>query len=162
MAKLIRPETATIRLTIDGKLVEGKKGMTVLQVARRNGIYIPHLCDYEGLTPFSGCRVCLVEIEGRRGLDTSCTIMAAEGMVVQTRSPHVQDMQRGVMEALLSEHPDRCLTCPREDRCPPDVICQRDNLVSDRCVLCPRTNGWSSCYAMFTAMPMRKSTEAYS
>lgn len=131
-----RPTQVT--LTIDGKTVSVERGTTVLRAAIANGIYIPHLCDYRDLTPFAGCRTCLVEIEGSRGIDTSCTVQCREGMVVRTNTIQLKEHRLGVLEVLLSDHPDRCLNCPRMERCPPFVVCQRDDLVTDRCVTCPR------------------------
>ena len=74
----------TVSLAIDGKSIVVERGTTVLRAALANGIYIPHLCDYRDLTPFAGCRCCLVEIEGARGIETSCTVQCRDGMVVQT------------------------------------------------------------------------------
>jgi predicted molibdopterin-dependent oxidoreductase YjgC len=128
----------TVTLTIDGKTVVVERGTTVLRAAINNGIYIPHLCDYRDLTPFAGCRTCLVEIEGARGIDTSCTVQCRDGMVVRTDTLQLKEHRLGVLEVLLSDHPDRCLNCPRMERCPPFVVCQRDDLVTDRCVTCPR------------------------
>ncbi len=133
-----RPPQRKIKLTIDGHEVEVVQGTTVLHAAIEHGIYIPHLCDYHDLTPFAGCRMCLVEVEKMRGLETACTIVARDGMVVRTNTQLVRQHQRGVMEVLLSDHPDRCLNCPRMERCGPFVVCQRDDLVTDRCVTCPR------------------------
>ncbi|MGQ9675986.1 MAG: molybdopterin-dependent oxidoreductase [Chloroflexota bacterium] len=134
---LQKPKADEVTLTIDGKLVEVKRGTSVLNAARKAGVYIPHLCDHPSIKPYAGCRLCLVEIEGRRGLDTSCTVPVAEGMVVRTDTPQIRQMQRDVLEIMLSDHPDRCLNCSRLDRCPPFGVCQRDDIVTDRCVVCP-------------------------
>ncbi|HLZ08739.1 MAG TPA: 2Fe-2S iron-sulfur cluster-binding protein, partial [Chloroflexota bacterium] len=132
------PAPKIVTLTIDGKPITVASGTTVLKAAIAGGIYIPHLCDFRDLSPFAGCRMCLIEVEGARGIDTSCTIQARDGMVVQTDTPNLREHRLGVMEVLLSDHPDRCLNCPRMERCPPFVVCQRDDLVTDRCVTCPR------------------------
>ncbi|TAK25552.1 MAG: 2Fe-2S iron-sulfur cluster binding domain-containing protein [Chloroflexota bacterium] len=133
-----KPAVRTITLTIDGQTVTTPSGKTVLHAAIEAGIYIPHLCDYHDLTPFAGCRMCLVEVEKMHGLETACTIVARDGMVVKTNSALARQHQRGVLEVLLSDHPDRCLNCPRMERCGPFVVCQRDDVVTDRCVTCPR------------------------
>jgi predicted molibdopterin-dependent oxidoreductase YjgC len=133
-----RPAARRIKLVVDGVEIETTQGKTVLHAAIENGIYIPHLCDYHDLTPFAGCRMCLVEVERMRGLETACTIVARDGMVVRTNSALARQHQRGVLEVLLSDHPDRCLNCPRMERCGPFVVCQRDDVVTDRCVTCPR------------------------
>jgi formate dehydrogenase alpha subunit len=129
---------AVVTLTIDGKSVTVPVGTTLLRASTENGIYIPHLCDYRDLTPFAGCRMCLIEVENSRGIETSCTVPCRDGMVVHTDTPQLREHRLGVLEVLLSDHPDRCLNCPRMERCPPFVVCQRDDLVTDRCVTCPR------------------------
>jgi len=132
------PAPRMVTLSIDGKSVSVPSGTTVLRAAIASGIYIPHLCDYRDLAPFAGCRMCLIEVENARGIETSCTVQCRDGMVVHTDTPRVREHRLGVMEVLLSDHPDRCLNCPRMERCPPFVACQRDDLVTDRCVTCPR------------------------
>lgn len=129
-----------VTLTIDSRAIEARRDQTVLQAARAAGLYIPHLCDWPGLTPFAGCRMCLVRIEGRGGYDTSCTIPVREGMVVTTNAPDIREMQRNVLEVLLADHPDRCLNCPREQRCPSFGPCIRDHIVTNRCILCPKND----------------------
>jgi predicted molibdopterin-dependent oxidoreductase YjgC len=132
------PTPRPVTLTIDGKPVTVPAGTTVLRASIGAGIYIPHLCDYRDLAPFAGCRMCLIEIENARGIETSCTVQSRDGMVVYTDTPRLREHRLGVLEVLLSDHPDRCLNCPRMERCPPFVVCQRDDLVTDRCVTCPR------------------------
>ena len=132
------PAPQMLTLTIDGKSVTVPRGTTVLRASIAAGIYIPHLCDYRDLAPFAGCRMCLIEVENARGIETSCTVQCRDGMVVHTDTPQLREHRLGVMEVLLSDHPDRCLNCPRMERCPPFVVCQRDDLVTDRCVTCPR------------------------
>src|SRR5919202_184236 len=112
-----RPAGRKIKLTIDGREVETTQGKTVLHAAIEAGIYIPHLCDYHDLTPFAGCRMCLVEVEKMRGVETACTIVARDGMVVRTNTALARQHQRGVLEVLLSDHPDRCVNCPRNKNC---------------------------------------------
>ena len=132
------PAPRTVTLTIEGKSVTVPAGTTVLRAAIASGVYIPHLCDYLDLAPFAGCRMCLIEVENSRGIETSCTVQCRDGMVVHTDTPRIREHRLGVMEVLLSDHPDRCLNCPRMERCPPFVACQRDDFVTDRCVTCPR------------------------
>ncbi|MBM3188408.1 MAG: 2Fe-2S iron-sulfur cluster binding domain-containing protein, partial [Chloroflexi bacterium] len=104
-------------LTIDGVRVEAQPGMTVLEAAQSAGIYIPTLCHDPRLEPFGACRLCVVEIEGVRGLPTSCTFPVADGMVVHAASPRVEQMRRSILELILSDHPSDCLTCPMNNRC---------------------------------------------
>ena len=128
----------TITLKIDGKEVQGRPGMTVLQVAEKAGVYIPTLCYHPLLEPHGGCRMCIVEIEKMRGLPPACTTPAGNGMVVNTNTPQLQELRRSVLELVLSEHPHPCLTCWRRQRCRPGDVCLRNAAVTERCVLCPK------------------------
>jgi formate dehydrogenase alpha subunit len=126
-----------ITLTIDGQEVKVEQGMTVLGAAKQAGIYIPTLCYHPDLEPYGACRLCIVEIEKMRGLPTSCTTPATDGMVVRTKTPQLQEFRRGILELMLSEHPHPCLTCWRRERCGPYDICMRNIDVTQRCVTCP-------------------------
>ena len=127
-----------VKLTIDGKEVEVEKGATVLHAAQKAGVYIPTLCYHPDLQPYGGCRLCIVEIENMRGLPTSCTTPAAEGMKVTTGSSQLQELRRSFLELILTEHPHACLTCERRERCGPNDICLRTVAVNERCVTCPK------------------------
>lgn len=94
------------KLTINDRPLEVPDGTTVLQAARANGITIPTLCDHPDLTPYGGCRLCLVEVEKVRGLQPSCTLGVTEGMVVRTESPALTQNRRAVLELLLSNYYD--------------------------------------------------------
>jgi predicted molibdopterin-dependent oxidoreductase YjgC len=111
--------------------------MTVLEAARSAEIYIPTLCYYPDLEPYGGCRLCIVEIEKMRGLPTSCTTPATDGMKVTTESASIQEVRRATLELILSTHPCDCLECHRRQRCGPYDICLRQVAVTDRCVVCP-------------------------
>jgi predicted molibdopterin-dependent oxidoreductase YjgC len=128
----------TVTLTIDGQTIEAQRGVPVLKAALDAGLYIPHFCFYEGLTVFAGCRLCTVEIEGMRGVPTACTTPVQDGMIVRTKSQPALDMQRGVMSFMLSDHPDRCLTCHRQEHCGIDGVCLRDAVVTYRCLTCAK------------------------
>ena len=111
-----------IKLTIDNKLVEVEKGTTILKAARQAGIHIPTLCHFEieGIkfeNKPGGCRVCVVEVEGRRNLAPACVTECLEGMVVHTNSGRVINARRTVTELILSDHPAECLTCPQSGQC---------------------------------------------
>lgn len=106
-----------ITLTIDGKQVEVAKGSTVLSAAKKLGIKIPTLCYHPELSLEGSCRVCVVEVEGARGLVASCVFPAAEGMVVKTSTPVVREARKTVVELLLANHPQDCLTCQRNLNC---------------------------------------------
>jgi len=128
----------TVSLTIDSVKVEVPAGTTVLEAANKAGIYIPTLCYDPDLKPYGGCRLCIVEIEKMRGLPPSCTIEAAEGMVVHTETPAVNKSRRTVMELIMANHPSDCLTCHRREHCGPYDICLRNVSVTDRCVSCAK------------------------
>lgn len=111
-----------IKLTIDGKAVEVPKGTTIYKAAKSLGIDIPILCymDLKGLNIENkpgGCRICVVEVEGRRNLASSCSTDVSEGMVVKTSSIRVLNARRTVMELILSDHPKDCLTCAKSGKC---------------------------------------------
>jgi formate dehydrogenase alpha subunit len=129
---------AEITLTIDGQEVKATEGMTVLEVIKQAGIYIPTLCYHQDLVPYGGCRLCIVEIENMRGLPPSCTTPATDGMVVSTSTKQIQELRKGILELILCEHPHPCLTCWRRERCGPFDICLRNVAVTERCVLCPK------------------------
>jgi predicted molibdopterin-dependent oxidoreductase YjgC len=108
---------AEIQLTIDGREVRAEEGTTILEAARKAGIDIPHLCYREDLAPTTGCRLCVVEVEGARTLIASCAFPAANRMVVHTHTPRVQDARKLVVELLLSDHPYDCMTCEKSGTC---------------------------------------------
>lgn len=112
----------TIRLTIDNREVEVEKGTTIFQAARQMGIDIPALCymklDNLGVENRpGGCRICVVEVEGRRNLAPSCSTVCTLGMVVHTHTMRVINARRTVLELILSDHPKDCLVCPKNGRC---------------------------------------------
>ena len=106
-----------ITLTIDGSQVSGREGMTILEVAKENGIDIPTLCYIEGLPPMGACRLCVVEVEGSRTLVGSCHTPITEGMVIYTHSPKVLAARRIMVELMLASHPDSCLICDKANIC---------------------------------------------
>jgi formate dehydrogenase major subunit len=108
---------AAVTLSIDGMAVTVPAGTSVMRAAAEAGISIPKLCATESLAAFGSCRLCLVEIEGRRGTPASCTTPVAEGMVVKTQSERVKKLRRGVMELYISDHPLDCLTCAANGDC---------------------------------------------
>jgi formate dehydrogenase major subunit len=101
-----------ITLTIDGKQVQVPEGTTVLRAAEKAGIEIPTLCDHKHLFPYGSCRLCLVEVEGARTLQPSCTLPAANGMVVYTNTQPVQEARTFVLTLLFSERNHFCMYCP--------------------------------------------------
>ena len=112
----------TVKLTIDNKHVIVPKGTTILQAAKQVGIHIPTLC-YMNLellgveSKSAGCRICVVQQEGRRNLAPSCSTICTEGMVIKTNSPRVLNARKTVLSLILSDHPKECLICPKSGRC---------------------------------------------
>jgi formate dehydrogenase major subunit len=108
---------ATVRLTIDGKAIDVPAGTSVMRAAREADINIAKLCATDSLGAFGSCRLCVVEIAGRKGLPASCTTPAEEGMVVNTQSETLARVRRNVMELYISDHPLDCLTCAANGDC---------------------------------------------
>lgn len=103
------------KIVIDDREIEAPEGAPVLEVCRQNGVYVSSLCYIDGLPPYAGCRMCLVEIEGARGLQLACNSRVTDGMVVRTQTGEVRDSRRAVLSLILSNHSDRCLTCHRTE-----------------------------------------------
>lgn len=106
-----------ITVTIDGYDISVPEGTSVMRAAALNGVNIPKLCATDSIEAFGSCRLCLVEIEGRRGYPASCTTPVEEGMVIRTETPKLHQLRRGVMELYISDHPLDCLTCPSNGDC---------------------------------------------
>ncbi|KAF3997575.1 formate dehydrogenase subunit alpha [Glaciimonas immobilis] len=106
-----------VSLEIDGVTVEVAAGTSVMRAAVEAGVNVPKLCATDSLEPFGSCRLCLVEIDGKRGYPASCTTPCEPGMKVRTQTPKLADIRRGVMELYISDHPLDCLTCPTNGNC---------------------------------------------
>jgi predicted molibdopterin-dependent oxidoreductase YjgC len=106
-----------ITLTINDQRVEAQEGVTILEAARGAGIRIPTLCHHPDLTNVGACRMCVVTVEKARGLQTACTTPVFEGMAVHTESPEARETRRFVLEMLLSDHPNECMTCEVNGAC---------------------------------------------
>ncbi|WP_298426449.1 formate dehydrogenase subunit alpha [Rhodoblastus sp.] len=113
----IRVSEAKVTLTIDGEKVTVPAGTSVMAASMSRGVKIPKLCASDNMEAFGSCRMCLVEIEGRRGTPASCTTPAEDGMVVRTQSERLAKLRRGVMELYISDHPLDCLTCSANGNC---------------------------------------------
>ena len=107
----------TVELQIDGRTLNVPESTSVMRAAAQAGISIPKLCATDMLEAFGSCRLCLVEIEGRKGYPASCTTPVAAGMKVCTQTPKLAEIRRGVMELYISDHPLDCLTCPANGHC---------------------------------------------
>ncbi len=105
------------RITIDGKSIEVADTSTILQAAKLLNIPIPTLCHHPKLTPFGGCRLCIVEVKGMPKPVTSCTTTVSNGMEVTTSSPYLQKLRKTVVELILSDHPNDCMICEKAGDC---------------------------------------------
>ncbi|MGA2188780.1 MAG: formate dehydrogenase subunit alpha [Steroidobacteraceae bacterium] len=112
-----RHSATAVTLSIDGAPITVPAGTSVLRAAALAGVQIPKLCATEQLEAFGSCRLCLVQIEGMKGLPASCTTPVAAGMRVSTQSAQLAQIRRGVMELYISDHPLDCLTCPANGHC---------------------------------------------
>ncbi|WP_238472755.1 FAD-dependent oxidoreductase [Desulforamulus profundi] len=112
-----------VRITIDGKEILAEEGSNLLEVARKNGFEIPSLCHDPRLEPFGSCRLCLVEIEGARGMVQSCGAKVLKGMVVRTNTENITALRRLAVELLLSEHCGDCVA-PCQSACPAGIDIQ--------------------------------------
>jgi NADH dehydrogenase/NADH:ubiquinone oxidoreductase subunit G len=131
-----------VTLSLNGIKVSGRPGMTILELARQNGIAIPTLCYLEGFPPVGACRLCVVEVEGSRTLVGSCHTPITEGMVIQTHSPKVIEARRVMVELLLASHPDNCLICDKAN------ICELRKIAADLEVGLPRFRARKHYYPM--------------
>lgn len=107
----------SVNVMIDGRTVTVVEGTSVMRAAAEAGISIPKLCATDCLEAYGSCRLCLVEIDGRKGTPASCTTPASEGMVVSTQSPRLAKLRKGVLELYISDHPLDCLTCAANGDC---------------------------------------------
>jgi formate dehydrogenase major subunit len=112
-----RASEKLVTLTIDGSEVTVPAGTSVMRAAALAGTSIPKLCATEQLEAFGSCRLCLVQIEGMKGLPASCTTVVSQGMKVSTQNKRIAEVRRGVMELYISDHPLDCLTCPANGHC---------------------------------------------
>ncbi len=107
----------SVTLEIDGHSVTVPEGVSVMRAAAIAGLSIPKLCATDSLKAFGSCRLCLVEIEGRKGTPASCTTLVEDGMEVRTQTERLASLRRGVMELYISDHPLDCLTCSDNGDC---------------------------------------------
>ena len=131
-----------ITISIDGVEIRTQPGKMVLEAAIEAGVYVPYLCYHSGMKPYAACRMCVVVAENERGrvpgFPAACTLAATDGMTVWSETPDVNELRRSVMQMLIAEHPNGCLTCHRVEICGPSDICLRHVSVNDRCITCPK------------------------
>ncbi|MCL2539016.1 MAG: 2Fe-2S iron-sulfur cluster-binding protein, partial [Oscillospiraceae bacterium] len=151
----------TVALTINGISVTVSSDATILDAAYAAGVKVPTLCYLKGVNEIGACRMCLVEIEGARGLQAACVSPVADGMVVKTNTPALRESRKGTLELILSNHRTDCLSCSRSTECELQSLCNeyavdmdefgRSNLAPDiddsavhlvrdnsKCILCRR------------------------
>ncbi len=134
-----------LNIILNGKIVDGKRSETILQLAKRNKIEIPTLCNDERLEPFSSCYICVVEVEGMRGLQPACSTKIADGMKITTDNEKIRKSRKSALELLLSNHYADC-TAPCKQTCPAGVDVQgyisliNKGLYSDAVGLIKQTN----------------------
>lgn len=109
--------SGTVRVTIDGMPAEVRTGTSILRAARESGVDVPKLCATDNLKAFGSCRMCLVEVEGRKGYPASCTTPVEDGMTIRTQTEALSRLRRNVMELYISDHPLDCLTCSANGDC---------------------------------------------
>lgn len=144
-----------MKITIDGKQIELEDKKTILEAARENDITIPSLCDHEHLSPFAGCRLCIVQIKGRKGFPPSCSTYAVEGMEIKTKTSSLQKLRKEILELILSEHPNACLICSEKKNCDEYKSTIRKVEETTGCVLCPN-NGRCELQDVVDALKVEK------
>ena len=123
-------EENLVTLTIDGIEVKSKKGTTILEAAKQAGIDIPTLCFLKDINEMGDCRMCIVEVEGRRGFATSCIQTVEEGMVVHTHTPNVLEARHVILDLIISNHAKDCLTCTRSGNCELQTLAVKFNVLN--------------------------------
>ncbi len=117
-----------ISLTINGRKVEVEEGSTILEAARKLNIEIPTLCFLKGIDEVGDWRMCVVEVEGMRGMTPACITKVTEGMVVQTATPKILEARSVVLDLILSNHDRKCLTCTRNQNCELQRLAEQFNV----------------------------------
>ena len=123
-------EEEMINLTIDDQKISVPKGTTILQAAKQAGIDIPTLCFLKEINEVGDCRMCIVEVEGRKGFATSCIQTVEEGMVVHTHTPNVLEARHVILDLIISNHAKDCLTCTRSGNCELQALAVKFNVLN--------------------------------
>lgn len=121
-----------ITFSIDGRTVQAQAGTSVLKAALAAGIYIPHLCYHADLSPNGSCGLCLVEIEGRPGMNQACLTKAEQDMTVKTNTPEVERKRRLALELMFATHPSECTECPKYLKCELQSLAQYLGVSAER------------------------------
>ena len=123
-------EEKMINLIIDDQKISVPKGTTILQAAKQAGIDIPTLCFLKEINEVGDCRMCIVEVEGRKGFATSCIQTVEEGMVVHTHTPNVLEARHVILDLIISNHAKDCLTCTRSGNCELQALAVKFNVLN--------------------------------
>ena len=123
-------EENMVTLTIDGQKITTKKDTTILEAARECGIDIPTLCYLKDIHEVGDCRMCIVEVEGKKGFATSCIQAVEEGMVVHTETPDILEARRTILDLIISNHDKDCLTCTRNGNCELQALAIKFNILN--------------------------------
>jgi len=133
-----RTSNRKITATIDGKKIQVIKGLSILEAARQADIYIPALCYLDGLEPYGGCRLCMVDVKEMKGYPTACSTPIEQDMVIQTKTPELQKLRAEILELTLSEHPYTCLVCKDKADCTDFMHTTRKVSTITGCNFCTR------------------------
>lgn len=123
-------EEKMINLTIDNQKISVPQGTTILEAAKQAGIDIPNLCFLKEINEVGDCRMCIVEVEGRRGFATSCIQTVEEGMIVHTHTPNVLEARHVILDLIISNHAKDCLTCTRSGNCELQTLAVKFNVLN--------------------------------
>ncbi|NNF82678.1 MAG: 2Fe-2S iron-sulfur cluster binding domain-containing protein, partial [Flavobacteriaceae bacterium] len=111
----IATNTEMVTISIDGKAIQAEKGQNLVDVAKKNGIYIPTLCYFRELNPLGTCRICTVKLNGKH--TTGCTVKVDEGMEIEVNTPELLDNRRAIIEMLYAEGNHFCPSCEKSGNC---------------------------------------------
>ena len=134
----MKREKELLNVTIDNKAYRLKKGLTILEAAEQNDIYIPTLCSHKDLSPYGGCRMCIVEVEGMRNFPTACTTPLQDGMIIRTHTAQIQSIRQEILQLFMSEHTSSCLICDEKEQCYLSMDTIRKAGVTTGCRYCPK------------------------
>ena len=137
-----------VNLVIDGKQITAEENTTIMEAALQNGIHIPKLCYLKGINEIAACRVCVVELEGKEKLITSCNNITEEGMVIYTNSPKVRKHRRTTVELILSQHDCQCVTCARSGNCSLQKIANDLNILNIPYKQEPERREWNQAFPL--------------
>ena len=128
----------TVKIKIDGKVINARENETVLEAAKKSGIKIPTLCYHPELVPYGGCRLCIVEVKGFKSPVTACTLPVKAGMEIKTKGEKLTGLRRFTLQLILSEHPQSCLICQKKDECIDYQHCIEKVSITTGCKFCSK------------------------